>query len=203
MPRLVVWAALIAAAGLPVLFAAFSPYLAYRGAAYIVGGFAGIVGLSVLLIQPLLAAGYLPGLSPAEARVWHRRLGAVLVVLVLLHLGGLYLTSAPDTLDALLLVSPTPFSVWGVISFWGTLATGLLVASRRRLRMRPATWRIAHNALAAVVVIATVAHALQIEGAMEPVSKWLLSLAALAVTALVLIDIRLIRPQRRRVASDP
>ena len=58
---LVLWAGLVVAMAAPVLIAAGSPYLAYRNLPYIVGGFAGIVCLSLFVIQPLLAAGYLPG----------------------------------------------------------------------------------------------------------------------------------------------
>ncbi|OWU84633.1 ferric reductase [Oceanicola sp. 22II-s10i] len=194
--RPLVWAAVVALIIVPVALAAVSPLLQWRGAAYIAGGFAGILSLALLLLQPLLAAGYLPGPALATARRWHRRTGAIVVVLVLVHVGGLYVTSPPDTLDALLLVSPTPFSVYGVTAMWGVLLTALLVALRRRIR--PALWRAAHNLLALVVVLATVIHALQIEGAMEPVSKWVLCLAALAATVAALVDLRLLRPLKRR-----
>lgn len=175
----------------PVALAAFSPWLAYRGFAYITGGFAGILALCLLLLQPLLAAGYLPGLRGPRGRLWHRRAGIALVSLTLLHIAGLWVTSPPDTIDALLLRAPTPYSVWGFISLWAILATALLVALRRN--MPPRRWRWAHNALAALVVLATVLHAVQIEGAMELLSKWTLCLAALAATTAALIDLRLLR----------
>jgi hypothetical protein len=104
----------------PVVLAAFSPYLTSRNLAYIVGGFAGIFGLSLLLLQPLLPAGYLAGSEGPAGRRWHRRLGVAIVVAVALHVAGLYLASPPDTIDALLLVSPTPFSVYGVTAMWGS-----------------------------------------------------------------------------------
>ncbi len=185
------WAALAALIAVPVALAAASPWLGYRGFAYITGGFAGIFALCLLLIQPLLAAGYLPGLRGSKGRLWHRRAGIALVALTALHIAGLWVTSPPDTLDALLLRSPTPFSVWGFISLWGIAATALLVALRRKLP--PRCWRWAHNALAALVVLATVLHAVQIEGAMELISKWTLCIAALAATAAALIDLRLLR----------
>ncbi|MEO4043281.1 ferric reductase-like transmembrane domain-containing protein [Hoeflea sp. CAU 1731] len=184
----------------PILIAANSPYLSYRNTAYIIGGFAGIVGLSLLLIQPLLAAGYLPGARAITERKWHRWVGTAIVACVGLHIGGLYITSPPDTLDALLLVSPTAFSVYGVIAMWGIVLTAALVILRHRLGLRYATWRLVHNGLAAIVVAATVTHALQIEGAMESLSKWGLCLAVIAATGATLIDLRLIRPlfARRR-----
>lgn len=193
-----IWAMLVLALGTPILLAAASPYLPYRSLPYIVGGFAGIACLALLVVQPLLAGRYLPGLAPSSSRRWHHRIGALIVALVALHIGGLYLTSPPDTLDALLLVSPTPFSVYGVLAMWCVAATALLVALRRRLGARALTWTITHNVLALVLVVATVLHALQIEGAMEIVSKWLLCLAALATTGAVLLDLRIIRPLTRR-----
>ena len=189
------WAGLLAVVGVPVLIAAASPYLAYRNLPYIVGGFAGIVCLALFVVQPLLAAGYLPGIAPATERRWHRWVGVAIVGCVILHVGGLYFTSPEDTLDALTLVAPTPFSVYGVLAMWGVLATAVLVALRRRFRYP--TWYRLHNGLALVVVVATVVHALQIEGAMEIVSKGVLCLAALASTVVVLLNLRVIRPLLR------
>lgn len=191
----IAWAALALVALGPVALAAMSPLLAWRGAAYIAGGFAGILCLSLLLVQPLLIAGYLPGPAPRTARRWHRRIGTAILLCVAVHIGGLYLTSPPDTLDALLLVAPTPFSVYGVTAMWAILLTALLVLARRRIR--PGRWRLAHNALALVAVVATVIHAVQIEGAMEPVSKWVLCIATLLATGAALLDMRVIRPLRR------
>lgn len=192
-----VWLALAIAVAVPVAVAAASPYLAGRNVAYVVAGFAGIVSLAILLVQPLLGAGYLPGLPLPRARRWHRWTGAALVAGVGLHVGGLYLTSAPDTLDALLLVSPTPFSVYGVLAMWGVVATAGLVVLRHRLGLRPMVWRVVHNALALVVVVATAVHALQIEGTMGAGSKWALCIAVLAITGGVLFDLRVRRPLRR------
>jgi predicted ferric reductase len=190
------WGSVAAVMVVPVAVAAFSPYLASRNMPYIVGGFAGIVGLSLLFLQPLLPAGYLAGSEGRAGRRWHRWLGVAIVVAVALHVGGLYLASPPDTIDALLLVSPTPFSIYGVMAMWGIAATAILVLLRRRLGLRHSVWRLIHNGLAAIVVIATVIHALQIEGAMEPISKWMLCVAVLAATGVVLMDLRVVRPFR-------
>lgn len=182
----------------PVVIAATSPYLAYRNPAYIVGGFAGIVCLSLLLIQPLLAAQYLPGAGGEIGRKCHHWVGAAIIACVLLHIGGLYVTSPPDTLDALMLVAPTPFSVYGVLAMWAVVATAALVILRRRLRLRYSNWRLIHNGLALTVVVATVIHALQIEGAMEIFSKWALCLAVLIAAGATLLHQRLIKPLLRR-----
>ncbi|WP_210496630.1 ferric reductase-like transmembrane domain-containing protein [Microvirga antarctica] len=178
----------------PAAITAFSPYLAYRTLPYIVGGFAGVISLSLLFIQPLLPAGYLAGSEGSAGRRWHRWVGVALVVAVVLHVGGLYLTSPPDTIDALLLISPTPFSIYGVTAMWGVVATAALVVFRRRLGLRFSIWRLIHNGLAAIVVVATVIHALQIEGAMEPITKWMLCMATLAAMSVALLDLRVVRP---------
>ncbi|PIL22008.1 hypothetical protein P775_01540 [Puniceibacterium antarcticum] len=199
----VLWGTLGTLGLIPVLLAANSPLLGYRGVAYIIGGFAGIICLSILLVQPLLPAGYLPGVTAATGRWLHRWTGTAIVSCVTLHVGGLYITSPPDTLDALFLVSPTPFSVYGVIALWALLITALLVALRRRLPVGLRVWRLLHNALALVAVLATVIHAVQIDGAMEPLSKTILCGAVMLTTLLAFIDLRVIRPllaRRRRSA---
>ncbi len=203
IPSWLIWIAVLAIMLGPVLIAAASPYLAYRNAAYIAGGFAGIVGLALFVIQPMLAVGFLPGVRAARSRRWHRWLGSAIVACVGLHILGLYLTSAQDTLDAMLLVAPTPFSVYGVVALWGIVLTGLLAIFRRRLR--PSLWSVIHNAVVLVVVIATIIHALLIEGAMEPFSKWLLCLAVLVSTGAVLLAHWAIRPalRRRRAGVRP
>ncbi|WP_254694228.1 ferric reductase-like transmembrane domain-containing protein [Sulfitobacter sp. SK012] len=182
----------------PFLVAAQNPLLASRSAAYVTGGMAGITALALLLIQPLLAAGYLPGVRPAVLRRWHKWVGIALVSAVAVHVGGLYLTSPPDALDALLLVSPTPFSVYGVVSMWAVVLTAILVAARHKLRLKPTTWKITHNLLALAVVIGAVVHALMIEGAMGATSKIALCICVLATTGITIFHLRILRPLSRR-----
>jgi len=188
-----IWAALAAAICVPIAVAAASPLLEWRGPIYILGGFAGIIGLGVLLVQPLLIGGYLPGPSAYRSRRTHLWIGCLLVVAVVVHVVGLWITSPPDMIDALLLTSPTPFSVFGVIAMWAIFAIAFLVALRRRLRLRPRTWRIAHTLLAVVIIVGSVVHALLIEGAMETVSKAALCALVLAATIKVVADLRVWR----------
>ena len=156
--------------------------MAWREPIYIASGFAGIVGLGLMLVQPLLAAGLLPDLSLAKARRLHVLMGVALVLSVVLHVGGLWITSPPDVIDALTFTSPTPFAVWGVIAMWAALAAALLAALRKRLPLRPMTWRQVHMSLGLIIAAGTIAHALLIEGTMEVVTKTALSLlVALAV----------------------
>ena len=181
-----VWTALAAAIAVPIAVAAASPLLEWREPVYIAAGFAGVVALALLLVQPLLAGGYLPGLSLARERRAHAWLGMGLVFAVAAHVAGLWLTSPPDVVDALLFASPTPFSVWGVIAMWAVFLAALLAALRRRIR--PRFWRFAHTALAAVVVAGSVVHAWLIEGTMGTASKAMLCLLAAVATAKVIVD---------------
>jgi predicted ferric reductase len=151
-----------------------------------------------MLVQPLLVGGYLPGLPALRGRRAHRWIGGALVVAVLIHVGGLWITSPPDVIDALLFTSPTPFSAWGVIAMWATVAVALLAALRQRLRLPPRTWRIAHMSLAVAIVVGTVVHSILVEGAMETVSKAALCALVLAATIKVMADLRV---WRRRATS--
>jgi predicted ferric reductase len=185
-----IWAALALAVVIPIAAAATSPQLAWRHPVYIAAGFAGIVALSLLLVQPLLIGGYLPGLSALRARRVHRWVGGLLVVAVVIHVGALWITSPPDVIDALLFESPTPFSAWGVIAMWAVFAVALLAALRHRLRLRLRTWRIAHSVLAVAIVVGTVVHAALIEGTMETVSKAALCALVLAASIKAIAGLR-------------
>jgi predicted ferric reductase len=187
---ILVWTALACALAVPVAAAAASPLLAWREPIYIVAGLAGVLAFALLLMQPLLIGGYLPGLVGMSARQVHRWIGSLLVAAVVIHVIGLWLTSPPDVVDALLFVSPTPFSAWGVIAMWAVFAAALLAAMRRRLRLRPRTWRIGHTSLAVIVVAGSVVHALLIEGTMEVMSKVALSGLIVIATIKVMSDLR-------------
>jgi hypothetical protein len=197
-PAALIWAALAAVICVPIAAAAASPLLEWRGPVYILGGFAGIIALGILLVQPLLIGGYLPGPSPYRRRRAHLWIGGVLVGAVVVHVAGLWITSPPDMIDALLFTSPTPFSAFGVIAMWAIFAVALLAALRRRLGLRPRTWRIAHTLLAVVIVVGSVVHGLLIEGAMETVSKAALCALVLAAAIKVIADLRV---WRKRAAA--
>lgn len=184
-----IWAGLVAALAVPIAAAAASPLLAWRDPVYITAGFAGVVALGLMLVQPLLIGGYLPGIPAPRRRRVHGWVGSALVVVVVIHVGGLWVTSPPDVIDALLFVSPTPFSAWGVIAMWAIFAAALLAAIRRRSRLRPRTWRIGHTSFAMVVAIGSVVHAMLIEGTMETVSKAVLCALVLAAALKVIADL--------------
>ena len=182
-----IWIALASAIGVPIAIAATSPLLAWRNAVYILAGFAGMIALGLLLVQPLLAAGYLPGLSAYRGRRAHHWIGGALVVAIVVHVAGLWITSPPDMIDALTFASPTPFSPWGVTAMWAIFAVALLALFRRRLGLR--MWRVAHMLLATVIVAGSVVHAILIEGTMETVSKAALCALVLAAALKVLAEL--------------
>ncbi|MGX1098476.1 ferric reductase-like transmembrane domain-containing protein [Amorphus sp. MBR-141] len=192
------WAVVGAAVVVPVALAAGSPLLAWRGPVYIAAGFAGVVSLGLLLLQPLSIGGFLPGLTPAGRRRLHRWVGIALVAALVVHVAGLWITSPPDVIDVLLFRSPTPFSVWGVIAMWAVFATALLAALRRPLRIRPKWWRAGHVSLAVVIVGGVVAHALLIEGTMETISKT--ALCGLVVAATVTLLAQAVRRRAGRAS---
>jgi len=186
-----IWAALTVILIVPVVAAIASPLLAWRDPVYIVAGFAGIIAMVFLLVQPLLIGGYLPGIKVHRYRKIHRTIGAILVAAIVVHVGGLWVTSPPDVIDALLFASPTPFSVWGVIAMWAVFASALIAALRKRLQIPPHTWRLAHTTLALVIIVGSIIHALLIEGTMEAMSKVALCALVLIATVKVIFDLRI------------
>jgi hypothetical protein len=197
MRSALIWAALAAAICVPMAAAAASPLLEWRDAIYILAGFAGIIALALLLVQPLLIGGYLPGPSAYRARRAHHWVGGTLEVAVVIHVAGLWFTSPPDMIDALTFTSPTPFSPFGVIAMWAIFAVALLAAFRRQLRLR--TFRTAHMGLAVIIVVGSVIHAMLVEGTMETMSK--AALCALVIVAAIKVMVDLWRRQRRATAD--
>lgn len=188
---------LATAIAVPMAAAAVSPLLAWRDPVYIAAGFAGVIAMALLLLQPLLAGGALPGLVGPRGRLVHRWIGGALVVAVVIHVAALWVTSPPDVIDALVFSAPTQFSVWGVIAMWSVFASALVAALRRRLLLRPRMWRRAHTALAAVIVVGSVVHAMLIEGTMETVSKAVLCALVLAATVKAIADLRVWANRKR------
>ena len=196
-----IWAALAVAICVPIAFATASPQLEWRGPVYILAGFAGIIALVLLLVQPVLIAGYLPGLPAYRGRRAHHWIGGALVIAVVVHVGGLWITSPPDMIDALLFASPTPFSPFGVIAMWAIFAVAFLATIRRRLGLQ--TWRIAHMSLAVVIVAGSVTHVVLVEGTMETMSKAALCALVLAATIKVMVDLRVWRKRATSRGEGP
>ena len=193
---IVSWAFLAAAIGVPAALSLTSPLLEWRGPVYILAGLAGMIALGLLLVQPVLIAGYLPGLAGYRGRRVHHWVGGALVVALLVHIGGLWITSPPDMMDALTFTSPTPFSPFGVVAMWAIFAVALLAAFRRRMGLRP--WRVVHMSFAVVIVGCSVVHVLLVEGTMETISKAALCALVVAAAIKVMTDLmhRKTRPMR-------
>jgi predicted ferric reductase len=145
-----------------------------------------------------MIGGYLPGFAAFRGRRAHHWIGGALVIAVVVHVAGLWITSPPDMIDALLFTSPTPFSPFGVTAMWAIFAVALLAVLRRRLGLRPRTWRIAHMSLAVVIVVGSVVHAMLVEGAMETITKAALCALVLSAAIKVMVDLRV---WRRRATS--
>jgi predicted ferric reductase len=193
---ILIWVALALAIGVPITAAAASEQLAWRGPLYMLAGFAGIVALGLVLVQPLLIGGYLPGFPAYRGRRAHHWIGGALVAAIVIHVAGLWITSPPDMIDALTFSSPTLFSPFGVTAMWAIFAVALLAALRRRLGLRPRTWRFIHMPLAIVIVAGSVVHCLLIEGTMETISKAALCALVLAATVKAMIDLQVWRKRR-------
>jgi predicted ferric reductase len=198
--RITAWVVVAVVAAVPVLAAAASPLQGGRELLWITGGMAGVVALSLLFVQPLLMAAAPPLLAARDGVRWHRWGGMVIVAMVALHIGALYAYSPDDITDALLLVAPTPFSLYGVISLWCLVLTAVLAATRRVFKLGYKPWRILHSVLAVAVVGAGAIHAIQIEGAMEEYSKLAICIAALAATTAGALEVNVLAPMRRRGA---
>ncbi|WP_421781171.1 ferric reductase-like transmembrane domain-containing protein [Kiloniella litopenaei] len=183
-----IWSTLAIVIIVPIVAALQSPLLSWRDPVYIVAGLAGIIAMVLLFVQPILAGGYLRGLSRLLSRRVHRVIGGILVMMIIIHVIGLWITSPPDVIDALLFASPTPFSAWGVIAMWALFASALTVLLRRRLRINSHKWRFIHTGFAVVIVSSSIVHALLIIGTMEVISKRILCGFIIAITAKVIVD---------------
>lgn len=193
---LALWAGVLTAIVFPLVLAASSPLLEWREPVYQLAGFAGALGLALMFLQPLLAAGYLPGVRRQSGRRIHRITGLLLLASVITHVVALWITSPPDVVDALLFVSPTPFSVWGVVAMWALFAAGIIALFRNRLPIRVS--RLSHTVLVTVTVSGTVLHALLIEGTMETVSKVVLCMLVFLALGKAVYDLRAWAFRRRR-----
>lgn len=186
-----IWIVLLTIVGTALIAAATSPLLAWRNPVYIAAGFAGVLALVLLLLQPLLAGAYLPGFSRSASKRFHRWVGACLFIFVIVHVAGLWVTSPPDVIDALTFTSAVQFSIWGVLAMWCVFATTALAIFRLKRGMKPKLWRTAHKSFALIIAGCTIAHAMMIDGTMEYWSKLVLCIAVVVATAAVIANFKL------------
>ena len=189
-----IWAALAAAICVPIAFAATSPQLEWRGPVYILAGFAGIIALGLLLVQPLLIGGYLPGLSAYRGRRAHHWIGGALVVAVVIHVAGLWITSPPDMIDALTLRIADAVLPLRCDRHVGDLRRRASGGTPPAIGI--ATANVAHRSYVprgGHRRRRTVVHAMLVEGTMETVSKAALCALVLAAAIKVMVDRRVWR----------
>lgn len=188
---------MIALVILPLVVALVSPLQTGREAIWVIGALAGVLALSLLVIQVLLPTPWLRGIIIGDDSRVHRLLGIAIAVIVIVHVGGLYVTSPDDIADALVLQAPT-YSRLGVLSAWClALSLGLALA-RRKLALTYSDWQIVHAFLAVVVVTTAVAHTVMIRGTLDgPVEVLLCGAAVIAVSAAIVHRFVLLPLQRR------
>ena len=177
----------------PAAIALTDRHLAAGPTALVVSTLAATLAVSALTLQPFLAA-----LGGQRLR-WHRVLGTVTFVLVLAHVGALYVVSAEDTLFALSPDGPTRARM-ALIATIALTVVVILGAGRSRLPVSATTWRVLHAFFAVLVVILGVGHAVLTDGALDGVgTPVLLGLGAAALGGITYAAVRRTRrlPARR------
>ena len=144
--------------GVPLALALTDGHLAGASAALVLSTTAGTLAASALAMQPLLAR---------RRRITrHQILGAVVLVLVLVHLGALFVESPEDAWFALSPDGPTRARM-ALIATVALVCVVALGALRTRLPISPATWRLLHAYLAIVVIVLGLGHAVLTDGALD------------------------------------
>jgi predicted ferric reductase len=177
----------------PAAIALTDAHLATGPASLVISTLAATLAVSALALQPLLAA-----LLNVRLR-WHRVLGTATFALVLIHVGGLYIVSAQDTLFALSPDGPTRARM----ALMATIALAVVVflgAGRARLPLSTTTWRVLHAFFAVLVVVLGVGHAVLTDGALDGAGTPVL--LACGIAALGGIAYAAIR-RARRLPSGP
>jgi predicted ferric reductase len=144
----------------PAVLALTEDHLAAGPAALVLSTLAAALAVSGLALQPFLAA-----FGGVRLR-WHRLLGAVTFLLVLAHVGGLYVVSAEDTLFALSPDGPTRARM----ALLATIALAVVVflgVGRARLPLSATTWRVLHAFFAVLAVVLGIGHAVLTDGALD------------------------------------
>lgn len=179
----------------PAALSLLSPLQVGRDFWWIVGALAGIVALSLVVLQVLLTTPWLIGILDTSTMRLHRLLGLAVAGVVIAHVLGLYLYSPDDVSDALVLAAPT-HSRLGVLSAWCVLLSVALALARRRLGLTYSDWQILHAALAVFVVATAVGHTLMIRGTLDGPLEIALCLAAVAAVSGAVWFRYVMRPSR-------
>jgi predicted ferric reductase len=165
-----------AACAVPLALALTDAHLADASPALTLSTAAAAVAIPVIAVQPLLAG---------RGRISiHRLIGVLALVLVLVHIGALFIESADDTLFAMSPDGPTRarMALMATIALLVVVALG---AGRRRLPLSGTAWRILHAYFALLVIVLGFGHALLTDGALDDAGTVaLLAFAAVGVAAI-------------------
>ncbi len=191
--------ALGAAAGavvaLPLSLALTDRHFADASTALALSIVAGTLAASALAIQPLLARG--------RRIARHQLLGAVVLGLVLVHVGALFAESSSDAWFALSPDGPTRARM-ALIATLALFAVVALGALRTRLPLAPGTWRLLHGYLAVVVIALGIGHAVLTDGALDDAgTPVLLGLGAIGLLGVPAAHVARTRRARQRRPSSP
>ncbi len=194
------WRALAFAAGVvavvavPLALALTDRHLAGASSALVLSTTAGALAVSALVVQPLLAR---------EGRIArHQILGAVALVLVLVHVGALFAESSEDAWFAISPDGPTRarMALIATIALFGVVTLGAL---RTRLPLGAATWRVLHAYLAVVVIALGIGHAVLTDGALDDAGTTvLIVLGALGLLGVPAAHSARTRRARRRALPE-
>lgn len=177
---------LVALVILPTLLAALNPLQSGRAPLWVLGTVAGVLSLSLIVVQVLLPTGWLNDWIGEQNLRWHRILGMTVTGLVIAHVLGLYLYSPDDIGDALVLAAPT-YSRLGVLSAGCLLLSVTMATARSKLPLAPADWQILHHVLAVAIVGTGVAHAILLQGTLDGFAEGLLCGSAVVAVLMAVI----------------
>jgi predicted ferric reductase len=180
--------AALAVIAVPVVIAVTDRHLSGASTALAVSTTAGAIAAGALGLQPLLAAG--------RRITRHQLAGAVILALVLVHVGALVVESPEDAWFAMSPDGPTRARM-ALIATVALVLTVALGALRGRLRWNPTTWRVLHGYLAVVVIALGLGHALLTDGALDGVGTAVL-LALMATGLLGVPAAFVVRTRLRR-----
>ena len=185
-------AALLAAAvvvAAPLLLAATDSHLVAAPTALVASTVTGALAVSALTLQPVLAARRLH---------WHQAVGLVALVLVLAHLGALFIYSPGDAWFAMSPDGPTRARM-ALISLIALLVVATLGLGRDRLPLARTSWRILHAYFATVAIVLGFGHAILTDGALDGIgTPLMLCLGALALGGVGLAYLARARRAERR-----
>ncbi len=200
MARGLAWFGLyLAAALVPLVFAAIGVADAQRGFWTEFSVALGFVGMSMLGLQFALVARFRAVAAPfgEDALVqFHRQISYVALAFILAHPVLLQLAGT-DIIGLLNLAQAPPRARFAVAS---TVLLLILIATsvwRKRLRIRYEIWQICHGVLSVLVVACALAHMFLVDYYLDAVwKKWLWAVMTLALV-LLLVWVRVIDPLLR------